>query len=130
MAPDEKKPAVLHRSKLFNGQSAEDVHRSHFPGNARCKCGSRQVVVQARSFIPVADLIRDNPQLAMQLAAQNMGQLPVVDFRHGKHVRIGSVFACRDCKTDLERALARAPSYVVVEIDRGPGPDAPVVQVG
>lgn len=126
----DRKAETIHRKKLFDGKlTAEEVHRGHFPQDAYCKCGSTKVAICVRTFWPVEDLIRNRPEAAMALAAQHGGKLPCVDFTMGKHVRVGMAYACDSCKATLERKAASAPSWVVVEIDRGPGPDKPVVQV-
>lgn len=123
---------TIHTKKLFDGrQTAEEVHRSlAFPADARCACGSKKVAIRVRVFWPADDLVREKPEFAMQMAARHGGRLPVVEFKHGKHVRVGDAFACDLCKSVLEKEAAKAPSWVVVEVDRGPGPDNAQVQVG
>ena len=39
------------------------------------------------------------------------------------YVRISITYACRRCQREFERALAKGPSWCIVEINRGPGPD-------
>ena len=38
------------------------------------------------------------------------------------HVRLSCTYSCRLCQRDFERALARGPSWCVVDIHRGPDP--------
>lgn len=38
------------------------------------------------------------------------------------YVRISMVYSCRSCQKELEKALAKAPSWCIVEINRGPDP--------
>ena len=129
------KPENIHRRQLFGGRTtAEEVHRSHFPPDARCQCGSRKVAIRARTFMPLFDFLKDYAQAAMALAAQHGGQLPCVDLRGPgnrpvKHVRLGEVYGCDGCKALLEKTLAKGPSYVVVDIQRGPGPERSIIQV-
>lgn len=145
MGKDAKvKAERIHRRQLFDGRyTAEQVHRASFPPDARCKCGSPKVAIRARIFMPAETLVQSLPELAMQVAARNEGNLPVVDFRGPgdrpvKFVRIGDAFACDICKSELEKTLAKGPqdptlkrfaSEIVVHIDRGPGPENPIVQV-
>ena len=121
----------LHRRKLWNGRcTSEEVWRQHLPQDARCGgCGSSKVAMRVRTFVPLDWLLNKAPQLAMEIAAKNEGRLHLVDFTHGKHVRVGDAFACDLCKKALEQEAAKAPSHVTVQIDRGPGPDNPIVQV-
>lgn len=126
------KAEIRHRKQLFGGRyTAEEVHRSaSFPKGAVCGgCRSSKVAIRARTFVPFADFVKNMPELAMQMAAANGGSIPCVDFKHGRHVRVGDAYACDLCAGALERALARGPSWVVVDIERGPGPERPVVQV-
>ena len=51
------------------------------------------------------------------------------DGQPAPHVRMTTAYACRACTPAMERVLARGPSWAVVEINRGPGPDRPVVGV-
>lgn len=129
------KPETIHRRQLFGGHAtADEVWRKSLPPDAVCKCGSRKVAIRARTFMPLFDLLKDHPVLAMQIAGQNGGQVPCADMRGPgnrpvKHARLGQVFACDSCKTDLEKALAHGPSYIIVDIERGPGAERPIIQV-
>ena len=38
------------------------------------------------------------------------------------YVRLSVTYACSLCQRDFEKALAKAPSWAVVEINRGPDP--------
>ena len=51
------------------------------------------------------------------------GQVPTIDFKHGKHVRVGCAYSCDICRPTLEKEAAKAPSWAVVEINDGPGKD-------
>lgn len=121
----------IHLKKLFGGkETAEQVHRQSLPG--KCPCGGPPAI-QIRTFMPVDEVIK-NPPFAMSLAARNEGKIPCVDFKGPggvprKFVRVGTVYACDSHKVEAERAAARGPSCAVVEINRGPGPDKPMVQV-
>jgi hypothetical protein len=123
-----KKPKVIHRKQLFGGiKSAAQVHWEGFP-LAKCPCGL-DPIVRALSFAPIADLLDKDPLLLRQLSDRNGGNLPLLELKYGTFVRIGEMFACTLCRSTLEKAMAKLPSYVLVEFDTGPSPDRPVVQV-
>jgi hypothetical protein len=45
------------------------------------------------------------------------------------YVRISKVYSCSLCQREMEKALAKTPSFCIVEINRGPDPTNRV-QVG
>lgn len=124
-----------YRKKLFDGRTTvQDVWRQHVVHrNLCCKCQSR-AIIEGHLFWPVEDFEKDHPALAVQIASEHQGGIPFVSFRSAGGVKrdfvhLPTLYACGNCARDMERMLARAPSYVVVEVRRGPGPDAPSVQV-
>lgn len=116
-----------HLRKLFDGRPAVEVHQAAALAGKKCACGLA-AAYRVVSFAPVDELIRRAPQLVVDLARQHGGRVPVVDFKHGKHVRVGEVFGCSICRAAVERAAARGPSWVVVEFQDGPGPERTTVQ--
>lgn len=126
-AKQERKQEVIHRTRLFGGQSAEDFY--HSMHNKRCQqCGAK-AVMRAITFAPLAELHQRSPEFLIQLAQENQGTIPMVDFTTGKFVRVGEAWACGACRKDLQRQAAKAPSWCQVEFHDGPGPDNPVVAV-
>ena len=132
---DEKKPGIIHRDKLFGGRmTAEEVHRSIAFAGQKCPCGL-PAAVKARSFAMAKDLADRDPLMLQALAMKHPdGQVPVVMFNltgsPQKFIKLGEVVACEICQPALEKTLAKAPSWVFVEFDRGPEKDKPMVQVG
>lgn len=131
-----KKQERIHRRQLFNGRyTAEEYYRKNaFPPDAICVCGSKAIAIRVRSFHPLANLLKNMPGLAMQIAAKHEGRIPVVEMRGPggvpvKYVRIGDAFACDLCKKDLQKAASKHPSDVIMHFDTGPEPDRPIVQV-
>lgn len=123
-----KKPKNIHRRKLFDGQkTAEEVHWEAWPG-IKCPCGLPPAV-RCVSFASVGDLLEKDPIRARAMAQANGGALPMVQLTYGVFTKIGEMFACSICKPALEKVAAKLPSWVLVEWDRGPGPDRPVFQV-
>lgn len=119
---------VRHRRRLFGGRrTAEEVHQAlAFPKHARCRvCGGRPLT-RAITLAHVSDAmqlpaIASLPETEL---AKVLVQLRGSDGRAEPHVRLGVAYACKQCTPTLERTLARLPSWVCVEINRGPGPDA------
>lgn len=126
------KAEIRHRRKLFNGlATAEEVHRSAIGEN--CPCGLPAAIV-IRVFAPVDEVLKRQPLFLHNLAAQNGGMVPVVELRGAenrpiKHIRVGMAYACEICQSTAEKEAAKAPSWVVVDINRGPGKDKAIVQV-
>lgn len=89
-------------------------------------------IIQVRMFMLHDEFVRRAPQLAVAIAASNPDgpYIPATPTTFGPMVRFSTVNACSMHARELEREAAKAPSYVLVEIDRGPGAERPVVQVG
>lgn len=127
------RPEVIHRSKLFGGvRTAQEVH---------AKLGFRQPcvapgctnlpVIQIRMLMLHDEFVREHPQMATMIVMSNPDgpYIPCAPTTFGPMVKFSSTCACKVHQKELEQAAAKAPSYVLVEIDRGPGADRPVVQV-
>lgn len=131
----DKKPKAekIHRSKLFGGvATAQEVHAKYGFRQA-CQatgCGATPVI-QIKMFMLHDEFVQRNPQMATMIAMSNPGgkYIPCTPTTFGPMVRFSTVAACRTHQKDAEMAAAKAPSYVLVEIDRGPGADKPIVQV-
>ena len=99
--------------------SIEDTHRAiEFNGRTCDKC-KQPAAMRIRTFGELAEVMRRSPEWVMQTAAKNNGALPVVEFTYGKFIRVGEAYACEHCRSELEREAAKAPSWVIIEIDRG-----------
>lgn len=124
---------VIHRSKLFGGVlTAQEVHARW---GMRGPCGqpgcSHMPVVQVRLFMLHDEFVRRSPQMATMIAMSNPDGpfIPCSPTTFGPMVRFSTVNACRLHQRELEREAAKAPSYVLVEVDHGPGADKPMAQV-
>lgn len=102
--------------------------------NLKCsECGSRAVEAIARMFCPLMDWVRDFPMEATIAYAK--GQPPQAvplrapDGTVHPFVRVKTLCMCTGCQPQVERFLAAAPSYYVVQFDRGPQDIRPQVQV-
>ncbi len=104
----------------------QEYHEQHaFPGQRCNGCGGppalRAIVMapydeaQKRGMVPPGHVA--GPAILKLVVALKGG-----DGQPVPHVRMSITYSCRMCRRDFERALARAPSWVVVDINRGPDP--------
>lgn len=135
MGKRDRKPRgeVIHRSKLFGGvTTAEEVHAKHGIRQPCTSPGCRNLpVIQIKCFMLHDEFVKQSPQMAMAIAATNPDGpfIPCTPTTFGPMVMFSKVAACRTHQKDAETAAAKAPSWVLVEINRGPGADKPQVQV-
>ena len=122
---------VIHRSKLFGGvKTAQEVHQQ-YGFRAKCsKCGGPPVI-QVKMFMHHDEFVKRDPLLAAEIARSNPAgpYVPTVQTTFGPFVKYATVTACKAHQKELEVEAAKAPSWVLVEIDRGPGSDKASVQV-
>jgi hypothetical protein len=78
------------------------------------------------------EFVARQPKLAAMIAMTNDAgrYVPAVPTTFGPMVMFSKTCACKSHQRELEKEAAKAPSYVLCEIDRGPGADKPQVQVG
>lgn len=130
----QQRSTVRGRRKLFGGQmTSEEVHQKYaFPPHAKCNnCGRRPLtrvitmmeLAEAKKISAVAAMMELGPEAFLQhvVAIKDSAGLPVPYFR------TGVAYACKSCTPLLERVAAKAPSHCIVEINRGPGSDNPIV---
>src|SRR5262249_32452072 len=106
--------------------SPSEAHaRYAFPIHAKCEgCGARPSI-RAVTMIPFKDACADNPAIAAMLLAHpdsvmsNVVDLKGPDGLPRPHFRAGVAYSCRQCQASFERALAKLPSWVIVDINRG-----------
>jgi len=108
--------------KFMDGQTTpQEVHRALAWGGRKCDaCRVSPAAIRVRVFAEYKEVLQRSPEFVLKLAADHNGEVPVVDFKQGKYIRVSEAFACAGCRTDLEREAAKAPSWCCVEIDRGP----------
>jgi len=121
---------IIHSKKLFDGRfTAEELHRTLAWGAATCNgCGSSKLAIRIQIFIRLIDMNpheRSTAELGIALR-----EIKPVTFPDGnKAILYSRIHACDLCKPAAERAAAKAPSYSIVDISRGPGPDNALVSV-
>lgn len=119
-------PKVVHHRKFMGGkETPQETHRKVVFAGKKCPCGLPPAT-RAITFATVKDLRDKEPERIISLAVEHNGQLPVVEFNTNgtpeKFIRLGVAFACDICKPAIEKAMARLPSWVLVEWDGGPDP--------
>jgi hypothetical protein len=120
---------TLNPEKFLNGTLSpqEFVALNTFGPRARCGgCGGLPVI-KATVFMPYDECVRRELLPPGHEASQRVLSA-VLMLRTGAnkalepHVRVSEVFSCRVCQTAFEKQLAKAPSWAVVDINRGPDP--------
>lgn len=120
---------ILHRKKLFGGrETAQQIHAEMAWGGRKCDGCGQPPAIRIQVFVALADMevhLREAVQLEIA-----RGKIHRVQMKQGPAVRVSCMHACRFCQVTAERVAARdAPSYAIVDIERGPGPDKPIVGV-
>lgn len=126
-----------HRKQFMGGRmTPEEAHSKFaFPVGAKCAACQNPPLVRAIVMAPLdemkkrdpdfeqlANLTLTNPKAAEKFFAM-LVQIKGADGKPTPYVRISSAYACKQCAPEMERALAKGPSWCIVEINRGPGPD-------
>jgi hypothetical protein len=122
---------TLGRRQLFDGRfTAEEAHAMFaFPRSARCAgCGSRGLALRAIVMAPLDEAVKHrmiDPESAKDPYRLASILIPIQESATSRklYVRISITYCCRRCQREFERALAKAPSWCIVEINRGPGAD-------
>lgn len=127
---------MRHTRKLFGGRmTAEEVHQKYaFPPGAKCNACGRRPLTRVITMMEMAEA-RKNPMVEAMMAMGPeafMSQVVAIKGSDGKpqpYLRTGVAYACKGCTPALEKIAAKAPSHCIVEINRGPGEDKPLIGV-
>jgi hypothetical protein len=124
--------AVIHRKTFDNGNSTpEEYHSKYaFPLGARCAgCNAdKGLLLRAFTYVPLDEMKKRDPMFDALIAVKPEAALKLIvplkggDGKPYPHVRVSTTYACKRCVPELEKALAKSPSWAVVDISRGPGP--------
>lgn len=128
------KSPVIHRKKFMDGrETASEVHRRLGIKKKCAVCGGPGAI-RIRVFMPLDEAMQRAPNLIAAIMASNPDgpKVPTVTFRDGstprEFIKASDSAFCDNCKVEAERVAGQsAPSWAVVEIDRG---IKDVVQVG
>ena len=130
MNRDQRRAAKnIHIEKFMGGRmTPRDVHAQlAFPFGSKCKYCSNPPAAKLTSFAEEAEMLKRDPNLKIHAKTEpdKYSQMRV-KFQPGWFLRINCVYACRNCLPGAEKAAAKLPSWVYVDIDRGPA-ELPIV---
>ena len=127
-----KKPEVRHVSKFMQGRmTPQELHQAIGIRKKCVGCG-QPAVIRIKVMVELKELTRRQPQYVAGIAASNPEGpfVPTIKTSYGDMVKVSDVGACSLCQKEAEVTAARdAPSWALVEIDRGPGKDKAQVSV-
>ncbi len=128
---------------MFDGMSAEEYHSQNaFPPNAKCAGCQRRggLITRVIMLAPLDEVLKRDPELAAVFHAANIDfrngdsrlteklRERLVATKYGDHMRISTTYACKACTPSLEKEAAKAPSWMICDINYGPGSDKVTVQ--
>lgn len=114
---------IIHRKTFMDGRmSPKDLHNAVLFTGKKCQTCTRQPEYILRSFAEEAEMLKRDPNLyaLMQSRLDLYLQMRVTNFKGGPWLRIAETYACGQCFKDAQKAAAKGPSWVLVEIDHGP----------
>lgn len=119
---DDKKHEVLHRKTFMGGRmTPKEAHRLYGFRGRRCVCG-QPAAIQIKTLMHHDDFVKHaDPEMVAAIIATNQSgpRIPTIPTKFGPMVRVGQVYACDTCKVEAQRAAAKLPSWVLVEMDMG-----------
>ena len=128
---EQRRGEVIHRRRFFNGRmTAQEVHARWGIRQPCFSCG-KMPVIMIRSLMLHDEFVKADPLLAAEIARTNPTGpfIPTFPTTYGPMVVVSRVTACSIHQREAEKAAAKAPSGFLIEIDRGPGADNPVVAI-
>lgn len=118
--------------KRFNGgrSTPQEFHEQHaFPPTAKCSvCGGspsvRAIVMVPSDEVEKRGMIPQGAGTVPQLFPELVPALVPIQDGGTKRwfIRTSVVYSCSRCQKAFEAALAKTPSWAIVEINRGPDP--------
>jgi hypothetical protein len=130
---------VLHMKKFMGGRmTPEEVHRA-LGFRKSCAICRGPPAIRIRVFAPLKEVMARTPEFLGEIMAANpagpTAPLPTMPSKYGLLLKLSDQAFCDTCKVGAERAAAHPPKRwpfkdcQIVEIDRGPPKQGPVVQV-
>jgi hypothetical protein len=119
---------VIHRKKLFGGRkTAEQVHSENaFPKDAVCTgCRAKKgLMTRIISLAPLDEVRKRDPEFDLMCNLRPAMVMEImIATKHGPYVRMATAYACKKCTPAAEKAAAKGPSWMIIDIHRGVGPD-------
>lgn len=125
---------MRHVTRLSEKYTAQEIHQAWaFPTNAKCGGCWRRPLLRAITLAPLADARSKWPeieQLSVQELVERTVTLKGASGQPVLFVRIGVAYSCASCAKEMEQTLAKLPSWVLVEINRGPAAPRLVTTAG
>lgn len=124
-APTPAKKEVLHRRKFMDGRETPNEVSRRLGIAKKCAICGRPGAIRIKVFMPYDEAMKRAPDLIAAIMVSNPDgmKVPTVQFKDGSTVRefikASDNAFCDHCKVEAERTAATAPSWAVVEIDRG-----------
>lgn len=121
---------IIHSTKLFGGrETAMELHRRLAWNGKPCDgCGAKDTSLRIQTFVLMSDMSADTRMaIEFQISIKKLHAAKLPGGRRA--IRTGVMHACPRCAPSLERAAAKGPSYAILDFDRGPGEDKPLIQV-
>jgi hypothetical protein len=121
-------PRTLNVKRFMNGAiTPQEYHAANaFGPDAHCAGCAGKPSVRAIVMIPYDEAIkRGYVPPGHEASAEVLSRVVLLRSSSGAaepHVRLSKAYACPMCQPAFERELARAPSWAVVDINRGPDP--------
>ena len=119
---------TIHRKTFAHGRmTPQEMHRMFaFPLDARCAgCGGRPHV-RAITMVSIKDALAQGLVSQSEVtSADFLGKcmVPIQETKGTKpvpYIRLSNAYSCDRCRREFEKALAKLPSYMIVEINAGP----------
>ena len=130
---DGKSTETIHVKRFGDGSAGHNMtparmHQRLAWGDARCPKCRKLAVIRAITYCPTADLQKseEGVSLMLRLARDNNGNVPIIETKYGKYIKLGEYFACGDCRKSMMQKLAKAPSWILVDWEELPQMNARV----
>ncbi len=119
----------IHTKKFMGGRmSPRELHaKLAFPAGSKCHYCGKPPIAKLTSFAEEDEMLKRDPNLKIhKMTEPNRYAQMRAKFKPGWFLRINTVYSCPDCLPGAEKAAAKLPSWIFVDIDRGPK-DIPIV---
>jgi hypothetical protein len=124
-----KTPEDVYREGLAPHRCGEINHCTGFSGRS-IGCGG-PAHHHYRVFWPYSELVEKQPHLVAKVMASSPdGGFPTTRFKDGRdYAIVSNVYACEQCAKTIEVALAKGPSWILVERAGEPDKDKAMTSV-
>lgn len=111
------------RTKFMDGRmTPQEAHSKWgFPVGAKCAYCSKPPLISIRSFAEESEMLKRDPMLKVLQMVEPEKYLSMrLKTKMGNYLRVAVAYACQECSREAEKAAAKHPSWMFVDIDRGP----------